>query len=344
MATAIPLTYVVPVLQELERFGHRRAAVFAQAGLSAKHSTAGTLPVLQFTRLYGCAIRLLESETSRRADHSVMSKEITDLLCYCMISCERLSQVVERAAAFNRILGPVGGSLGLVQEGSTAELVVDSRRLRRDTAAFLIDLAAMNFYRQLFSWLVGQPIHLMRASVMYSAPARPMPMTKLLGVPLIYDAQDNRLTMAASYLAQPIVRSGADLARSLDYFPFPFDIWVSDATPEHLPDRMRGLLMGRLQRQQRLPAATDVAQQVGISPASLRRRLRSANTSFAEIRVGCQREWAEYLLTFTQTTTQEIATQLGFADDRVFRRAFRQWTGSAPADFRARVAGLRGEY
>ena len=161
-------------------------------------------------------------------------------------------------------------------------------------------------------------------------------------------------TTDVSFLPQVLLRDSggesgtrddlAELTRSLDYFPFPFDIWLSDATPERLPDRMRGLLMGMLQRQQRLPAATEAARQVGISPASLRRRLRSANTSFAEIRVGCQREWAEYLLAFTHTTTQDIAAQLGYADDRVFRRAFRQWTGRAPADFRACTAGSRGEH
>ena len=111
MSTAIPLTYVLPVLQQLERFGYPRATVFRQAGLQAPRNTTATLPVLQFTRLYGCAIRLLESETSRRADHSVMSKEITDLLCHCVISCQSLAEVIGRAAGFNRILGPVGGSL-----------------------------------------------------------------------------------------------------------------------------------------------------------------------------------------------------------------------------------------
>ena len=342
MSTAIPLTYVLPVLQELECFGHPRAKVFRQAGLQAPRNATATLPVLQFTRLYGCAIRLLESETSRRADHSVMSKEITDLLCHCVISCQSLAEVIDRAAGFNRILGPVGGSLELVRRSGTAELIVDSRRLRRDFAAFLVDLASMNFYRQLFSWLIGQPIRLLRAAVMYPAPASLMPITELLGVPLTYGAPDNRLVMPASYLAQPVVRSGAELARSLDYFPFPFDVWVGDAAQDRLSERIRMLLMGGLQRQERLPDSEAAARLLGISPATLRRRLQDSSTSYAKIRAGCQREWAEYLLAFTRSPVQEIAVQLGFGDDRAFRRAFRKWTGHGPVEFR-RGRGVQAE-
>lgn len=342
MSTAIPLSYVLPVLQELERFGHRRATVFRQTGLQAPGSTTGTLPVLQFTRLYGCAIRLLESETSRRADHSLMSKEITDLLCHCVISCQKLADVVERAAAFNRILGSVGGSLELVRCTGTAELVIDSRRRRRDTAAFLVDLASMNFYRQLFSWLIGQPIRLLRASVMYPAPTEFMPITELLGVPLSYGAPDNRLVMPVGYLAQPVVRSGVELARSLDHFPFPFDVWVADAAQDRLSDRIRMLLMSALQGQEKLPDAAQTAELFGISSVTLRRRLRDSGISYAKIRAGCQREWAEYLLTFTRSPVQEIAVQLGFSDDRAFRRAFRKWTGRGPVDFRRGCAVQTG--
>lgn len=95
------------------------------------------------------------------------------------------------------------------------------------------------------------------------------------------------------------------------------------------------MLMGALQRQLKLPAPETIAQLFHISPATLRRRLQEESTSYAKIRSDCQRECAEYLLTVTELTVQEIAVQLGFGDDRAFRRAFRGWNGCSPAQFRS---------
>lgn len=340
-STSVPLGYVEPVLEQLELAGYSRAKVFLQAGLDAR-SNCTALPVLQFARLYGCAARLLESVTSRRSDRSLMNKEITDLLCYCVISCERMADVIERAAAFNRVLGQMGGMIEPVRRGSNVELIIDSRRARRTPAALLVDLAAMNFYHQLFSWLIGKAIRLSSAHVMYPTPANYLCMTEMLGVPLTYNHPDNRLVLSAHYLSEPVVRSSAELARNLDYFPFPFDIWMGGNTEDRLSDQVRVLLMRTLQHQQRPPTSPQVALRLGISSATLRRRLHDAGTSYASLRASCQREWAEYLLTFTRTTVQEIADKLGFGDDRAFRRAFSKWTGCSPGDFRNQVRRSAG--
>lgn len=273
-----------------------------------------------------------------------MSKEVTDLLCYCVISCEKLSGVIERAAAFNRVLGPMGGSIEAVWRGSNVELIIDSRRARRDLASLLVDLAAMNFYYQLLSWLIGRTIRLSGAHVLYPAPVSSLPMTELLGVPLTYDQSDNRLILPAHYLSEPVVRSSVELTRCVDYFPFPFDIWMGTGVEDRLPNRIRVLLMEALRNQQRPPTSSQLARRLGVSSATLRRRLHVADASYAKMRVDCLREWAEYLLTFTRATVEEIAGQLGFGDERAFRRAFGKWTGRSPAAFRSwacRRAGAR---
>lgn len=340
MSTTIPLTYVLPVLRELERHGHSRRAVLREAGLQTVRGSVAALPVRQFTRLYGCAIRLLESETSRRIDRSIQSKEVTDLLCHCMVSCQRLGDVIERAAAFNRVLGPMGGSLELVCRGSVTELIVDSHRASRDTGAFLVDLASMLFYHQLFSLLIGERIQLLRAVVMYSPPTSPMPITELLGVPIGYGASDNRLAMRADYLARPVVKSGAELARTQDYFPFPFDVWIGEQARGSLHDRLRILLMSILQHGEMLPDRAKAAQMLGCCVTTLRRQLIDSGTSYARMRTVCRREWAEHQLIFTRVPLREIASELGFSDDRSFRRAFHKWVGCGPSEFR-RNRGVR---
>ena len=52
------------------------------------------------------------------------------------------------------------------------------------------------------------------------------------------------------------------------------------------------------------------------------------------LRASCQREIAENLLRRGTVPVEDIAHRLGFSDDRAFRRAFREWTGETPTEFR----------
>lgn len=335
----IPLSYVMPVLQALERMGHDRGRVFEGAGVANAlvAEDEAMMPVVEFTRLYRFAFRLLEAETSQRTDRSHLGKDAIDMMYYCVINCGDLGEAIERVIVYNRLIGPLGASLKLIPCGDAVRLEIDLRRSSSDTAALLVDLVTMNVFHQLFSWLIGEPVRLRSASVKHAAPADFIPMTGLFGVPLRYGQPVGELTFPASYLKLPVVRSYAELLRIIDYVPF--DIWYSGQSGGQLSDRVRALLMVWLQRQLRLPGTEAVAQLFHISAATLRRRLQEENSSYAKIRAACLREYAEYLLTFTRCTMQEIAERLGFGDDRAFRRAFHGWHGCGPAQFRAANAG-----
>lgn len=254
------------------------------------------------------------------------------MMYYCVITCANLTEVIRRVATFNKMIGPLGCSFEARQHDNVVRLVIDLRRRRRDTASLLVELVTMNLYHQLFSWLIGERIQLLSASVTHAAPMNSIPTATLLGVPFQYNQQTNELVFSAHYLQRPVVRSYVELRQVIDYFSF--DIWYGGYAESGLSDRVRIALMGALQRQLRLPTSETVAQLFHMSPATLRRRLHEENTSYMKIRISCQRECAEYLLTSTELTVQEIASQLGFADDRAFRRAFHSWSGSSPVRFR----------
>ncbi len=77
----------------------------------------------------------------------------------------------------------------------------------------------------------------------------------------------------------------------------------------------------------------EVASALGMSVASLRRRLGDAGLSFRDVR-------ARYLNSVAQAALEDgnsiadIAESLGFSDGRSFARAFRQWNGVAPGNYR----------
>jgi len=78
------------------------------------------------------------------------------------------------------------------------------------------------------------------------------------------------------------------------------------------------------------PAA---ARRLGMSTATLRRRLAEAGASFRELSSDERRKAAASLLA-TEHSLDDVAARLGFSDARSLRRACKTWFGVAPAEYR----------
>jgi AraC-like DNA-binding protein len=79
----------------------------------------------------------------------------------------------------------------------------------------------------------------------------------------------------------------------------------------------------------------DVAETLGTTSITLRRRLAREGTSFASLRDEVRQAIALELLRLTSMPVHEVAASLSFAHHSTFTRAFRRWTGKSPAEIRA---------
>lgn len=82
------------------------------------------------------------------------------------------------------------------------------------------------------------------------------------------------------------------------------------------------------------PDQTKIAEHLGYSRRTLRRRLEGENQSFSGILTNCRIRRAEQMLAFQDTPLPLIAEYLGYADVTPFERAFRTAQGVTPAQFR----------
>lgn len=82
-------------------------------------------------------------------------------------------------------------------------------------------------------------------------------------------------------------------------------------------------------------SAGGVAKRIGTSERTLRRRLDSEGTSYQRLLSELRTELAARYMQEEQLSIDEIALLLGFSDRSSFNRAFRQWTGKNPTEFRA---------
>lgn len=79
---------------------------------------------------------------------------------------------------------------------------------------------------------------------------------------------------------------------------------------------------------------TAVAEELRVSPRSLRRKLADEQSSFQQLLDEVRLELALQYLKNTTLPSEEIGSLIGFSDGASFRRAFKKWTGASPGVFR----------
>jgi AraC-like DNA-binding protein len=91
---------------------------------------------------------------------------------------------------------------------------------------------------------------------------------------------------------------------------------------------------------ERLEATWDggsVARRLGLSPATLRRRLASEGTSLRSLLLHLRMSLARTLLSDGRATVAEVALRCGYESPAKFSRQFARWSGTLPSALRPRA-------
>lgn len=83
------------------------------------------------------------------------------------------------------------------------------------------------------------------------------------------------------------------------------------------------------------PSIHAIAKELGMSDRSLQRRLAEENTSFKLLLAQGKQEQARAYLADPSLQVKEVAYLVGYKDQNSFYRAFRQWEGETPFNWRS---------
>ena len=91
------------------------------------------------------------------------------------------------------------------------------------------------------------------------------------------------------------------------------------------------------------PNALDIARQLGMGRRTLQRRLSDEGTSFQGVVADTRQQMAQYFLTTTDLSGEDISYLLGYDKPGSFYRAFQRWTGTTPMKLREQAAATASE-
>ncbi|RRV32173.1 AraC family transcriptional regulator [Pseudomonas sp. o96-267] len=104
---------------------------------------------------------------------------------------------------------------------------------------------------------------------------------------------------------------------------------ISESTS--LGSRIRRLM---LERQTGFPSLVVAARLFYMTPRTLHRHLQAEGTSFKQILMEVRHSLALEHISSGKLSVEEIALTLGYSDVANFRRAFKQWEGVSPSEYR----------
>jgi AraC-like DNA-binding protein len=178
------------------------------------------------------------------------------------------------------------------------------------------------------SWLVARRIPLQ--GVDYTSGHGTGDSSRVYQVPVRGAQPCVGLTFEAHWLDLPVVQSPQSLREFLAGAPANLIVKYRDSS--NLTDRIRRLLRKSLGGE--MPSLEDVSTSLAVTPQTLRRRLREEGRGFQQLKDETRRDAAIDHLLHTHWPLPDIAERVGFSEASTFHRAFKQWTGVAPGEYR----------
>jgi AraC-like DNA-binding protein len=178
-------------------------------------------------------------------------------------------------------------------------------------------------------WLSDSRITLSGTDMRFAPPAHADSYRVLFDSLTHFDAPVSRLCFDAGYLQLPIRRDEAALqhmlqrALLLTVRPYRRDRLLVERVRQSLAEHPE---LGR--------NADDLAAWLNLSPRTLHRQLQEEGASLQQLKDSVRQQRARELLLRTHKPLKQIASEVGFRNEKSFIRAFKTWTDTTPEAFR----------
>lgn len=175
--------------------------------------------------------------------------------------------------------------------------------------------------------LLGRPIPVESVCFAYRRPANLQVYNSVFRCPLAFEEERSGVVLSRQVLDWPLKSGGAHIQNFVKHYI----ARIEAAHPAQLESRVRALI------RQLLPLGQcsmgQLASVLGVEPRTLQRRLSEKGLSYRRILNEEREQLARRYLDESEVSLRHLADLLGFEEQSVFSRSFRQWTGQTPTAY-----------
>jgi AraC-like DNA-binding protein len=258
------------------------------------------------------------------------------MMCNVVIHEKTISAVVRKGVLFYSLFTDEI-EMNFSDANGSYVLEVTFNHPEYDPNQYFLEFWLSIWYRAM-CWMAGRTITLKYAEFNYPKPTgRAEELCYMFPTTQRFSQPKTRLVFCEDLTNIPNIRNRTELKAMLDSAPLVF--MVVPANVESISWRLRNDIVAVSAERVEFPQLEYFAEDYGMSARTLRRRLKQEGTSFRRVVEGIRRDLALRSLLKTKKSVSAIAEHLGYSETRAFTRAFMQWTGMTPKNYRKEVLG-----
>ena len=313
------------IVSGAKRLNYNTAALLRAADLS--EGKCERLPPEKVTQLIQSVWQVMNDEfmgfTQLRCKQGVFA-----IMARQAIQCQTLREALIQGAHFYQtIRNDISFVFEENDDGAVLSFSVESPELDPDN--FLTEFFLLVWHR--FSiWLVGQKVPLKYANFSYPSPEHVKEYSLLLPCHCRFNQNENSIVFESSALSLPIKQKERELKEFLKNSPANLlskPMFHSTFTTQVMNFIGESTI-------EAMPRIEEVASYFNMSSRNLRRRLKEENSSYQAIKDTLRKNQSMKLLNNKTLAINQVAREVGFNEPAGFTRAFKQWTGQTPKQFR----------
>nr|WP_314529323.1 AraC family transcriptional regulator [uncultured Brevundimonas sp.] len=256
---------------------------------------------------------------------------VVGLICY---SASMMGEALGELNRFGRLVADVdlalaGGRFEITPRDDGLWLM--DRRIEPGAFPELTEATWSRFIAETKRHFPDAPFAL-EVHVPHAAPAHADDYLRVLGVPTTFGSELNGIRIDPSWLSIPLHNPSRYAFGVLSERAS--QLLAGLETARTVRGRVEALLIPMLHRGD--VGMVDIARQLGMSRATLYRRLAEEGVRFDSVVDDLRHRMALHYLHGQKVSVNETAYLVGFSEPSAFSRAFKRWTGSSPRGARGR--------
>jgi AraC-like DNA-binding protein len=252
---------------------------------------------------------------------------------FALLSSTNYRQTMKFAETYHRLVTPLTDIQFTEENGLGVWSFVPIAHDRIDAGVyrFIVEMGfgiTLSLHRD----VMGQSFRPRELHLAYPKPTNAADYERVFETAVIFGQERNKFVFDAAWL------DGTPMLSNEIAYATLRDLCKSQLTEfEELKGVSGRVTQALLENLPRSLSFEQVAENLNMSPRTLRRRLEDENTTYRQLCDDVRMKMAIRYLRDTRLTIEQIADALGFSDAANFRHAFHRWTSESPHSFR----GLR---
>lgn len=322
-------TFILPIAQALRLEGVDALELIEGQGIDAAGviNPDRRISIDKMQGLLRRCVEVTEDEAFGLVAAEQLQPQVLHGLGLAWLASDTVYEGLKRTVRFGTLMA-TAVDLKLEEDGDFIHLEIGSN-LEIDDFVYASRDFGVGMITRMCRLTLGEFLAPVRIEIERPVPQEPERWEYMLSAPVTFECETTRITWYRADIMEPLATGDPVLARINDEQTQSYlDSFLAQSTSREVVGKIVEKLPSGPPNQQ------QIADAMNVSNRTLQRKLKDEGTSFMDLLQDTRLQLARKYLRQPNRSVVETAYLLGFSEPSTFSRAFKRWTGEAPAEFR----------